>query len=368
MNRLLALTPRHLKLLLIALPLLLAAVYYVVFAADRYVSEAIVTVRQANQDQSTVPGATLMLAGVNPPSREETLYLRQYIHSLDLLKRLDAKLDLRQHYEGQKRDLLFRLYADSSQEWFLEYYRSRVEVSFDDVTSLLSVRVQGFEPAFAQRLNAAILEDAERFVNGFSQRMAREQMGFAETELQRSATRLQKAKADLLAFQTQHRLLDPMAQARATGTLTAELQGVLARQEAELRNALTYLNDDSYQIKALRSQVEATRAQLDAERLRGVTAGRGGDRLNSLAAQFQDLALQAGFAEDAYKVALTSVESSRIDAARKFRSLVVIEPPSQPQTAVYPRRLYNLATLLLATLLLYGIVRLVIATVREHLD
>lgn len=367
MNRLLALTPYRLKLLLIALPLLLTAIYYLFFAADRYVSESIITVRQANQDQTNVPGAALLLAGVNPPSREETLYLQQYIHSLDLLKRLDAQLDLRAHYEAEKLDPLFRLYGGGSQEWFLDYYRSRVEVHFDDLASLLTVRVQGFEPAFAQKLNAAILEDSERFVNAFSQRMAREQMGFAETEMARSAQRLQQAKAEVLAFQTKNKLLDPLSQAQASGTLTAELQASLARQEAELRNALTYLNDSSYQIKALRSQVDATRAQLEVERLRA-TSGRTGERLNTLAAQFQDLILQAGFAEDAYKLSLASVENARIDASRKLRSLVVIEPPSLPETALYPRRIYNLVTLLVVSLLLYGIVRLVIATIREHLD
>jgi capsular polysaccharide transport system permease protein len=39
-----------------------------------------------------------------------------------------------------------------------------------------------------------------------------------------------------------------------------------------------------------------------------------------------------------------------------------------PETAIYPRRIYNLVTLLVVSLLLYGIVRLVIATIREHLD
>jgi len=367
MNQLLSLNPRRLKLLLIVLPLVLAAVYYSLFAADRYVSESIITVRQANQEQSPIPGVALMLAGVNPPSREETLYLQQYIHSLDLLKRLDAQLGLRAHYEAEKADLLFRLYGNHSQEEFLDYYRNRIEVHFDDLTSLLTVRVQGFEPEFAQKLNAAILEDSERFVNAFSQRMAREQMGFSETELERAATRLQKAKTDVLAFQTKHKLLDPVAQAQASGTLTAELQAGLARQETELRNALTYLNNNSYQVKALRSQLDAARAQLEVERLRA-TSGRNGERLNRLAADFQGLILQAGFAEDSYKVALASVENSRIDAARKIKSLVVIEPPSLPETAIYPRRIYNLVTLLVVSLLLYGIVRLVIATIREHLD
>lgn len=360
------LTPKRLKLALIAVPVLLALLYYAVLAADRYVSESIVTVRQAAHEQTNMSGAALLLAGVNPPSREDTLYLRQYIHSLELLKRLDARLNLRAHYEAQARDPFYRLYPGSSQEWFLEYYRNRVEVGFDEAASLLTVSVQGFEPAFAQRLNQAILEESEQFVNGFSQRIAREQMGFAENELKQAAKRLQDAKAQVLAFQTKHKLLDPMAQAQASTALTAELQATLARQQAELRNLRSYLNEDSYQVQALQHQVQALQTQLDAEQLR-TTAG-GDERLNAQAAQFQDLILQAGFAQDAYKLALTSVESARIDAIRKVKSLVVIEPPAKPELALYPRRVYNLFTLLIVCCLLYGLTRLVVATIREHQD
>lgn len=368
MNKAIAiLSPKRLKLLLIALPVLLALVYYTALSADRYVSESIVTVRQANQDAGALPGTALMLAGITPPAREDTLYLRQYIHSLALLKRLDAELGLRAHYEAQTLDPFYRLWGDASQEWFLDYYRARVEVTFDEVASLLTVRVQGFEPAFAQQLNAAILRESEAFVNAFSQRIAREQMLFAETEREGAAGRLQTAKAAVLAFQTKHRLLDPMAQAQASGALVAELQANLTRQETELRALRSYLNENSFQIQTLRNQVQATTRQLDAESRR-VTQGQNDGRLNEQAARFQDLTLQAGFAEDAYRLALTAVENARIDATRKLKSLVVIEPPGQPETAAYPRRLYNIVTLLIVCCLLYGVARLAVATIREHQD
>ena len=368
MNAIVRLTPARLKIVVIVAPLLLALAYYLLFAADRYVSESIVTVRQANQGSSGVPGAALLLAGVSPPSREDTLYLRQYIHSLDLLHKLDAQLKLRAHYEAERTDPFYRLYQSASQEWFLDYYRSRVEVLFDEAASLLTVRVQGFDAGYAQRLNRAILDESERFVNAFSQRMAREQMAFAETELQHAAGRLQAAKAEVLAFQTKHGLLDPTAQAQASGALVAELQASLAREETELRSLRSFLNDSSHQVRAARTRVESLKTQLDAERKRATAKGKNEARLNELAARFQDLRLKAGFAEDAYKLALSAVENARIDATRKIKSLVVIEPPSKPERALYPRRVYDLVTLLIVCLLIYGVARLVIATIRDHQD
>ncbi len=363
-----ALTPKRLKIVLIALPLALASIYLTLFAADRYVSESTIALQHTSNDASSVPGAALLLAGLNTPSREETLYVRQYMRSLGLLQALDAKLGLRKHYEAQKLDLLTRLWGDTSQEGFLDYYRKRVEVSMDDLSSTLTLRVQGFDPAFAQQLNRAVLEESERFVNEMSHRLAREKLGFAEGELARAAERLQQAKVDVLAFQDKNKLLDPTVQAEASGRVTAELQASITKSEADLRSLRTFLNEDSYQVKALRTQIEATRAQLEIERARATGSGKQSDRLGALTIEFQGMKLKADFALDAYKLALAAVENARIDATRKLKSLVVIEPATLPETAEYPRRLYSLATLLVGCLLLYGVVRLVIATIREHQD
>jgi capsular polysaccharide transport system permease protein len=364
-----SLTPRRLQLALIALPLALGLLYYAVFAAERYVSESTVALRQAGNDAAAaLPGAALLLAGLNPGSREDTLYLRQYIQSLGLLQKLDARLDLRAHYEAETLDFATRLWAGASQERFLDYYRERVSVTMDELSSTLTIRVQGFEPAFAQKLNQAILEDSESFVNELSHKLAREKLRFAEGELTGAGERLQSAKAAVLAFQSKHKLLDPTVQAQASGAITAEIQAAITRAETELRNLGTFLNDDAHQIKALRSQIEALRAQLAIEGLRATGSGKDSARLGTLAIEFSGLEMRAGFALDAYKLALAAVENGRIDATRKLKSLSVIEPATLPQTAEYPRRLYNLATLLIGCLLLYAVARLVIATVREHQD
>ena len=352
---------------IIGVPMLLAILYYAFLAADRYVSESKITVRQSGDAASAeVSSLALMVAGVNTGSREETLYLRDYIHSLDMLKHLDAKFKLREAYDSKKIDPLFRLYAGTSQEWFLRYYRNRVEVVFDDLTGLLSVRVQAFDPALAQKVNAEIIAQSERFVNEISHRMAREQMAFAETEMLKARERYQTAKNRLIAFQNKHKVLDPLAQAQATATLSAQLESEIAHKEAELKTLTGYLQENAPQVALMRNEVAALKAQLDKERAK-VTSQNGG-RLNTLASEYQNLLLDAGFAEDAYKAALTAMETTRIEASRKLKSVVVVETPAKAEIALYPQRLYNLVTLLAILVLAYGIARLVIATIQDHRD
>lgn len=368
MNRLIQLPARHLLLLLVALPMALYGLYLALIASDRYVSEAMISVRQAGGEGTSLPGAAMLLAGINPPAHEDTLFVKEFIHSRGLLATLEKRLALREHFSTPRADLPFVLAADASLEDFLEYYRQRVEVQYDDRSALLKVRAQGFDAAAAQRLNLAILEESERFVNETSHRFARERLRFAEGELATSGQRVQQAKLALLAFQNKHRLLDPTAQAQASGMLTVELQASRARVEAELNGLLSYLNEDTYQVQALRARLAALDKQISLERDRATTDTKRGERINALAIDFQALQMQAQFAQDAYRLALAAVENARIDATRKLKSLVIVEPPSLPETAEYPLRAYNLGTLLAFCVLLYAITRLVLVTIREHQD
>jgi capsular polysaccharide transport system permease protein len=350
--------------------MLLASLYYLFLSADRYVSESIITVRTAEDDgpassEKMAAGLALGLP-VGGPSATDVNYLKDYIYSVDMLKHLDEKLGLRAVYEGQTRDVFFRLFPGVSQEWFLWYYRNRVEVSLDTATSTIYLKVEGFKPADAEAINQEILAESERFINQISYRMAEEQMGYAERYLAKAQERYQRTKDRLIEFQDLNQLFDPVAQAQAKAGLGNELEGELARSEAELRNELTYLNEKSYQIIALKNKIAATRAQIEEVRRRA--AASEGQHLNELAGQFQRLSLDASFAEDTYRASLSTVEKIRLETSRKLKHLVVISKPTLPEWPLYPRRIYNLATLLVVLTLLYGIARLVVAIVEDHRD
>lgn len=358
---------QKLAFLFFVIPMAVAMIYYAFIAADRYVSESIITVRQSGDSgTAAVTGFAMLLAGVNTGSREENLYLREYIHSLDMLKHLEAKIGLRKAYESEHMDLFFRLAKNASQESFEKYFKNRVEVHFDDISGLLTVRVEGFDPEFTRSVNTEILAQCERFVNEISHRMAREQMTFAEGELRRASDRLRDAKARLLVFQNKHGVFDPLSQAQAAATLTGQIEAEIARKETELKAMLGYMQENAPAVVSLRNEVAALYAQMHSEQQK-LASDKGG-RLNKLAAEFHGLTLEAGFAEEAYKVALAAVETARIEASRKVKSVVVIESPSKPEIALYPRRIYNLMTLAAVLLMIYGISRLTIATIQDHRD
>jgi capsular polysaccharide transport system permease protein len=86
-------------------------------------------------------------------------------------------------------------------------------------------------------------------------------------------------------------------------------------------------------------------------------------------AEYQESAAEGRVRRGRLQVPPTAaLEAARIEAARKLKSLVVVEAPAKAETAEYPRRIYNLLTLLALCAIVYAVVRLIVATIQEHQD
>ncbi|QWF51057.1 ABC transporter permease [Bordetella hinzii] len=352
----------------VCLPLILAAIYYFFFAQDRYVSTAQVVVRQSGRTETPqVPGLASVLGGLNPVSREETLFLREFLTSQDMLNVLQEQLNWSNHYAENMRDPLYWLAKDAPEEDVLRYFRRVVTAHFDEQTGLLAVNVEAFDRAFAQKTLALILAESEKFVNEISHRMARDQMAFAQNELISARKAYEERREDLIAFQSNNNLLDAEATARARADVIAELEGGITKEKARLKALQATLDSNTPQVRQQTTLIRAMEQQLVAETQRLVSQ-QGNDKLNVIASRYRNLTIDARIAEETCKFAVGAVETARIEASKKLRSLVTVVSPNLPDRALYPERIYILFTLLLGLLLIYGIVRFVIATIQDHRD
>jgi len=362
------LKPNRLAMWVIWIPLAVAAIYYSFFAMDRYASTALVAVRQVGANEAPqLPGLAVMLGGVNPASREETLYLREFITSMDMLKVLNKDLQWEDHYADKWWDPLYLVFRNASQEFWLTYYQRMVTAHFDEETGLLTVEVQAFTPELAQQVLKVILDESEKFVNELSHKMAREQMRFAQSELGNARKTYEERREEMIRFQSENNLLDAQATAQSRAGVIADLEAQLTRERITLKGLLANLDANTPQVRQQRARISALEQQLDIENKRLVSPPSG-DHLNVIAARYRNLTIDTGIAEEAYKFAVSAVESARVEASKKLRSLVTVVSPNEPDLAIYPQRIYNLITLMLALCLLYGIVRFIRATIEDHRD
>lgn len=339
--------------------------YYTFIAADRYVSEVSLSVKSTDGSSPISLSGIESLVGVASSSTEDIKLLQEYIKSFDMLQKLDEKINLRSLYEKQKIDLFFRIYSSTSKESYLKYYRDRIHILFDDTTGLLNVAVESFSPEDARIISAAILEECERFINEISHNIAREQLRFAQGELESAKQKYKDAKNELLAFQNEYGVFDPQSLAKTKAGFITEIELQISKKETELNTMRSYLNDNAPEIVALKAELRAHKEQLEKER-RKVASNASQDKLNDVVAQFEALYLNLSFAEDVYKTAITAVETTRIEIGRKAKQVVVIQSPYVPDSAAYPKKMYNIITIFVILTLIFGVVRLVRAIIDEH--
>lgn len=350
--------------------MLLALLYYALFAVNRYVSTAQTVVRQANTESgANMPGLALLIGGgVNPSSREETLYLREFVLSTDMLKVLQQNLKWSSHYTGQLRDPFFWVGNSVSQEDLLKFYRRMVQAHYDEMTGLLLIEVQALTPEFAQVTLQAILEESERFVDVLSHNMAHDQMRFAQSELVLARRNYEEKQQLMVQFQNDNELLNAETLAESRALIISTLESELTKERANLKALRSTLGANTPQIRQQVVRIKALEEQLEVEKKTLVSSPVHGSKLNVIAAKFRDLQIEVGIAEESYKTAVVAVENARIEAGKKIRSLVEVVTPNMPEDAIYPHRLYNLFTLLIGLLLIYGITRFILATIEDHRD
>jgi capsular polysaccharide transport system permease protein len=132
--------------LVVALPTLLAAIYYLLIASPRYVSEAQFIVRNAGQSTPSTLGSALQVVGI-APSQTDAFAVHQYIESRDALRELSRRYDLPAILGPRGVDAFSRYprpWEDRSNEGLHKGFQRFVTVGYDSTTGISTLRVEAF--------------------------------------------------------------------------------------------------------------------------------------------------------------------------------------------------------------------------------
>ncbi|WP_413664510.1 hypothetical protein ACG1BZ_04200 [Microbulbifer sp. CNSA002] len=353
--------------LLVVLPILLMSGYYLFGVSERYVSSAQLIVKDSVSSQAASPALGFLIPGMSADNQDAFLVVN-YIQSLDMALYLNEALQLADYYKSSSHDVISRLASDATQEDYLEYYRDHIGVGHDEATGIITIEMQAFDPKFAKSLVETVIQKSEDFVNGISNQLADKQVAFVKNEVDLAQAKLRSTKQEILDFQNNHKVVSPEELTKGISTIIQGLEARLAEQRANLTAAKSYLNIDSSQVVSMQADIDALENQIEVERVRlvGIDEDGGDQRLNFLAADFQNLELDLQFATDAYAASLKALETARMEASGKLKHLMVVTQPSLAEKAEYPHKLYNLASLGIILLMIYGIGKMLVVTIRDH--
>lgn len=345
----------------------LMTAYWLFFASDRYVSEANAIIRKTDSVGSPSFDLGMLVSGVASADRAKQLLLRDYLLSVDMLKKLDQSLGLRNHYSSSEHDWVSRMwFQDASMEWFHRHYRRRVEVEFDDFAGVLRIKVQAYSPQMAQAITTKLVEEGEHYMNLLGHEMAQVQVDFLVTQVDQAQERFQKASQDLLNYQNKAGLLSPQATAESINAIVAALEAQRAQLQTQLASLPKTLDRDHPNILMLKQSLRAVDAQIKEEKLKLATPS--GGTLNTYMEEFHRLEMNVQFTQELYKSSLSALEKGRIDATRMLEKVSVLQSATLPEYPMEPRRLYNTLVTLLLALILAGTLRLLKSIVLDHVD
>jgi len=348
-------------------PTFLAVVYYGFIASDVYISESRFVVRSPQRPVSSgIFGEILQGTGITR-SQDDTYSVRDFILSRDALQELDQKLGVRNAFENKKIDFINRfpgLDWDDSFEEFFHYYGKHIGVDYDPVSSISILTVRAYTAEDAKKINDLLLQMSERLVNALNDRSRQDLIRFSEDEVKVAADKAKDASAALFAFRSTHAIFEPEKQAAIQLEGVAKIQEELIGTEAELAQ-LTKLSPNNPQIGALESRAETLRKAIATEASK-VTSKSGS--FSAQAPNFERLALESTFADKQLGAALATLETARSEAIRKQLYLERLVQANLPDKAVEPRRIRSIFTVFMLGLITWGVVSLLIASIRDHLE
>lgn len=343
----------------------LSIIYWTVWASDLYVSESTLIVQRTDVGNKPVADFTALLGNTANAQRPDQLLLREYLLSKDVLKKLDAEFDLKKHYADDAKDIVSRLWnKNATLEELHKFFLKRVSVELDEYSSVLKIKVQSYDPTYANALNRAMINHGETYMNHIAQALAQDQVAFLETQVAKINDKLIESSQRVVQYQNKKGLISPKSTTESIALIIAQLEAQRTQLETTLSTYEAYLVPTHPNVVQTKQQLASVRQQIVDETKK--LAAPNGSTLNKSIEEFQRLELELEFVTEVYKTAISALEKVRIEAVRNIKKVTLLQTPTLPEYAEMPRRIYNSISFIIVILLLAGVVHLMGAIVRDH--
>lgn len=351
----------------VVIPTALAAVYYLVLAADQYVAEFRFALRTVEPIRAETGG--LFHGNVAPsPVGVDSYAVVQYLSSRDVIDDLSKTLDLRAMFSRPEADWVTRLQLPVSIEELVRYWKSQVDAFYDITNGTIVVRARAFTADEALQLAQAILASAERLVNDLSARARRDTLRNSEREVRHVERRLKTALARLREFRDREGIIDPRKTADATQALAGRIRDEIVRADTELSTIKHYMRADAPSVRMLEARIQSLQTQLRAVESEVTDTEKSrSEVLSRVMGSYEQLESERTFAEKAYQHALEALDRARMNADRQQVYIAGFVQPSLPEEPLYPRRFLNIGIVLFLCCAVWLIGGFIVRTVREHL-
>ncbi|MGV6849301.1 MAG: capsule biosynthesis protein, partial [Marinibacterium sp.] len=338
-------------------------------ATDQYASYVGFSVRTEEQG-SSIEGL-FGIAGISGSSSSDTDILYEFLQSQQLVAAVDAALDLRTIWSrpGTDADPVFSYDPSGTIEDLTDHWAKKVKIYYDSNSGLIDLRVLAFDPLEAQAIAQEIYDEASAMINRLSAIAREDAISYTRDELDQAKAELRAARLDIQAFRNRTQIIDPAVQGQTQSGLIGALESELANAQIDLqllrdtaRAADPRITQTERRIEAIRRQIASERSELGL----AVEEDAGDSTVADLVGQYETLAVDLQFAEEAYTAARAAYDAARNEARRQSRYLAAHVPPTLAEKSQYPDRASIMALVTTFLFLSWAFLVLVVYALRDR--
>lgn len=352
-------------ILLFLIPFSLLSCYVLFLQTELYPSSSTILVKdlKGTSAPSDLMSALLPSASSN---MQDSMLLDKYIKSEEMFQKIDKKFGLQKHYKSDSLDIVERLHSFSTMKDLLSLYQKRVITNYDERSSTLDITFLHANPVMAQKILNFILLNAGKTLNEYNKKNGTILLDFIKAQELKNKSLLSDAIEKLLAYQNAHKTIDPSVDIEEKSSILGELESTLVQKETKYHSLRQYMNRQSVNLKLLRGEIGSLKAKI--REVKSKLAGSGKSELNENLVDFETLKANVEFAKERYKQTLIQLDMAMIQATQNSKNLIVVTQPTLSDFYSYPNKFKSIVTLFLVLLLIYGIVSMIHAIIKDHKD
>jgi capsular polysaccharide transport system permease protein len=357
--------------LMVAVPNLVAVLYFGLIASDQYISEARFTVSSGVIPKMDGLGS---VTGVPPILIiQDTQVVTNYIQSRPMVEALERTVGLRNIYSSPSIDWWARFRKTKPIEKFIDYWGKMNSASISMPSGIVILSVRAFSPQDAKRIADEVVRLSEDLINDLNDRIRRDTVLTAERDMQQAAQQLGKARMQMEFVRNAEGLIEVGETNKALSNLAADTQGDLLKAQQEYDTQIRYVSADAPQMQVLKSRIAALKSQVEQLQAQMTTQGEqaasaeADQALSGKMTKYAEADLEERIAEKRYALSAAAVEAARMLSERRMLYLHEIVAPALPEESEYPKRWLDVGMTFVASLIAWLSTVAAMAFARNHM-
>lgn len=354
-------------LVFVLLPTIVVGYYLWDRATPLYESIAAIRVQSAEISGPSQGGGLFGgILGGGGGTNYDSVSVQKFILSRDVLARLDKEFGFIAHFQSDEATWPYRLEQDATFEEAFDLYGRMVNVSFDPTEGVIDLSFKAMQPDRAQEYASAVIGYAEEMVDRLSDPIRENAVRDAQQSLAEAEERVISAQEVEAQARERLKIFSIEGEVQKELQIIGSMEGTLEQKQGELRNLLRYAAEGDPRVVNKKGEIETLRDQIASRRENLAGSRQDEASLAQINAELERATFEKTMALTRYAAVVEATKLAELEMQRQHRYLAMVDHPSMPDEAAYPRKMQTTALFFLIFLGAYILLSLTISVIREQ--